>query len=110
MFLSFIISGLPFAISKMVAESNSRGEYSKNSQNSENFNNIACVYRHCRKCRALFRLTVFALAMKEEKAIYAIQMIAPSIFFVALGTAYKVLSRCFKYDTDRTFTSNRSDC
>ena len=29
MFLSFIISGLPFAISKMVAESNSRGEYSK---------------------------------------------------------------------------------
>ena len=31
----------------------------------------------------------FALAMKEEKAIYAIQMIAPSIFFVALGTAYK---------------------
>ena len=28
----------------------------------------------------------FALAMKEEKAIYAIQMIAPSIFFVALGT------------------------
>ena len=59
MFLSFIISGLPFAISKMVAESNSRGEYSKIPQNSENFNNIACVYRHCRKCRALFRLTVF---------------------------------------------------
>ena len=28
--------------------------------------------------------------MKEEKAIYAIKMIAPmSIFFVVLGTAYK---------------------
>ena len=64
MFLSFIISGLPFAISKMVAESNSRGEYS---QNSENFNNIACVYRHCRKCRALFRLTVFCTCNERRK-------------------------------------------
>ena len=51
MFLSFIISGLPFAISKMVAESNSRGEYSKTHRIVKNFNNIACVYRHCRKCR-----------------------------------------------------------
>ena len=29
MFLSFIISGLPFAISKLVAESSSRGEYAR---------------------------------------------------------------------------------
>ena len=78
MFLSFIISGLPFAISKMVAESNSRGEYSKTHR-------IVKISKILLVCIGI----VGSVAMKEEKAIYAIQMIAPSIFFVALGTAYK---------------------
>ena len=89
MFLSFIISGLPFAISKMVAESNSRGEYSK----THRIVKISTILLVCigivGSVALYFGSPFFALAMKEEKAIYAIQMIAPSIFFVALGTAYK---------------------
>ena len=89
MFLSFIISGLPFAISKMVAESNSRGEYGK----THRIVKISTILLVCigivGSVALYFGSPFFALAMKEEKAIYAIQMIAPSIFFVALGTAYK---------------------
>lgn len=73
----------------MVAESNSRGEYSK----THRIVKISTILLVCigivGSVALYFGSPFFALAMKEEKAIYAIQMIAPSIFFVALGTAYK---------------------
>ena len=72
MFLSFIISGLPFAISKMVAESNSRGEYSK----THRIVKISTILLVCigivGSVALYFGSPFFALAMKEEKAIYAI--------------------------------------
>lgn len=67
MFLSFIISGLPFAISKMVAESNSRGEYSKTHRIVKISKILLVCHRHCRKCRALFRLTVFCTCNERRK-------------------------------------------
>lgn len=89
MFLSFIISGLPFAISKMVAEANSRKEYGR----THKIVNISTTLLVCigifGSLALYFGADFFALAMKEEKAVYAIQMISPAIFFVALGTAYK---------------------
>ena len=73
MFLSFIISGLPFAISKMVAESNSRGEYSK----THRIVKISTILLVCigivGSVALYFGSPFFALAMKEEKAIYAIK-------------------------------------
>ena len=119
MFLSFIISGLPFAISKMVAESNSRGEYSK----THRIVKISTILLVCigivGSVALYFGSPFFALAMKEEKAIYAIQMIAPSIFFVALGTAYKsyyqgvstaILMIMYFYGRDKKYVkSEKSD-
>lgn len=89
MFLSFIISGLPFAISKLVAESNSRREYGR-THKIVRVSTILLIIIGLTGSLALYMgAPFFALAMKEEKAIYAIRMISPSIFFVALGTAYK---------------------
>lgn len=67
MFLSFIISGLPFAISKMVAESNSRGEYSKTHRIVKISTILLVCIGHCRKCRTLFRLTVFCTCNERRK-------------------------------------------
>lgn len=89
MFLSFIISGLPFAISKLVAESNSRREYGRTHKIVRVSAILLTIIGIAGSFALYFGASFFALAMKEEKAVYAIQMISPSIFFVALGTAYK---------------------
>lgn len=89
MFLSFIISGLPFAISKLVAESSSRGEYARMHKIVHISAVLLTVIGILGSIILYLSAPFFALAMKEEKAVYAIQMIAPAIFFVALGTAYK---------------------
>lgn len=89
MFLSFIISGLPFAISKLVAEANSRGETSREHKIVRVSTLLLICIGIAGSAALYFGARFFALAMKEEKAVYAIQMISPAIFFVALGTAYK---------------------
>ncbi|MBQ8300873.1 MAG: polysaccharide biosynthesis protein, partial [Clostridia bacterium] len=89
MFLSFIISGLPFAISKLVAESNSRKQYGKTHKTVKVSALLLTIIGIVGSLVLYIGAPFFALAMKEEKAVYAIQMISPSVFFVALGTAYK---------------------
>ncbi len=89
MFLSFIISGFPFAVSKTVAESTALGRYRR----ARKIVNLSAV------CLSLIGLSgsvllylsapYLAAAMKEEGAAMAIRVISPSVFFVALGTAYK---------------------
>lgn len=89
MFLAFIISGLPFAISKLVAEANSRQEYGRSYKTVHVSTMLLIIIGIAGSVALYFGAPFFAVAMKEEKAIYAIRMVAPSIFFVALGTAYK---------------------
>lgn len=89
MFLAFIISGLPFAISKLVAESASRGEGARIHKIVRVSTWLLVIVGAAGSAVLYLGAPFFALAMKEEKAIYAIQMISPSIFFVALGTAFK---------------------
>lgn len=89
MFLSFIISGLPFAVSKLVAESNSKKEYGRVHKIVSVSAILLTIIGVLGSAALYFGADFFALAMKEEKAVYAIRMISPSIFFVALGTAYK---------------------
>lgn len=89
MFLAFIISGLPFAISKMVAEANSKKEYAR-TRKIVSVSVVVLILIGAAGSAALYGgARFFALAMKEEKAVLAIKMISPAIFFVALGTAYK---------------------
>lgn len=89
MFLAFIISGLPFAISKLVAESNSLGEYNRTHKIVRISTILLIVIGLAGSIALYIGAPFFALAMKEEKAVYAIRMISPAIFFVALGTGYK---------------------
>lgn len=89
MFLAFIISGLPFAISKLAAEANSRGERYREHKIVTSSTMLLIIIGAIGSVVLYFAAPFFALAMKEEKAVYAIRMISPSIFFVALGTGYK---------------------
>lgn len=89
MFLAFIISGLPFAISKLSAEANSRGEKYREHKIVTSSTLLLIIIGAIGSVILYFAAPFFALAMKEEKAVYAIRMISPSIFFVALGTGYK---------------------
>ena len=89
MFLSFIISGLPFAISKLSAEAASRGQYLRERRIVSLSTWVLIVIGAVGSLILYFAAPFFALAMKEEKAVYAIRMISPSVFFVALGTGYK---------------------
>lgn len=89
MFLAFIISGLPFAISKLVAEATERKEEGRAHKIVAVSTWILIVIGIMGSAALYFGAEFFALAMKEEKAVWAIRVIAPSIFFVALGTSFK---------------------
>ncbi len=89
MLLSVVISGLPFALSKYISE-----EYAKN-----HIGNIRYAIRSSMiilsvlgAALSIFMYTFsdfFALSMKDPKAPFTTRMIAPSIFFVAIGAVYK---------------------
>lgn len=89
MFLTFVISGMPFAVQKSVAECKA----------NENLNRIRANVRLATivmiiigaLCSAIMYIGAefFALAMKEERAVAAIKAIAPSVFFVGCGAAVK---------------------
>ena len=89
MFLSFIISGFPFAVSKTVAQATATGRHSSARR-------VVAISTLCLSAAGLAgSLLLYLLApylagaMKEEGAELAIRIISPSVFFVALGTAYK---------------------
>ena len=89
MFLAFIISGLPFAVSKLCAEASSRGEALRERKIVSVSTWLLVIIGALGSVILYFAAPFLALAMKEEKAVYAIRMISPSVFFVALGTGYK---------------------
>lgn len=89
MFLSFIVSGLPFAVSKSVSEYSSKNEPHMVRQTVKISNTILCIAGLIGSLILYFGADFFALAMKEEKAVLAIKMISPSIFLVAAGTTIR---------------------
>lgn len=89
MLLSFIISGFPFAISKLVAENISKGDVKKTHAITSISAGMLSVIGMTGSIILYFGAPFFALAMKEEKAVFAIRAVAPAVFFVALGTPYK---------------------
>lgn len=89
MLLSFIISGMPLAVSKLIAEETALN-------NNSNVRKIMTVSTVLLGSLGIFGTVVlwffadfFAIAMKEPKAVFCLKVIAPSVFFVALGTVYK---------------------
>lgn len=89
MFLSFIISGLPFAASKLVSEYSSQGRSKMTRAVVRIASYILLILGIVGTLILFFGADFFALAMKEEKAMFAIRTVAPSVFFVAAGTAFK---------------------
>ena len=89
MFLSFIISGFPFAVSKTVAEAAALGKRSR-ARRIVNISTLCLSAVGLAGSLLLYFLAPYlAGAMKESGAELAIKIISPSVFFVALGTAYK---------------------
>lgn len=89
MFLSFIISGFPFAVSKAVAEAIAVKKPSR-AWRIVNISTLMLSILGLLGMTALYFLAPYlAAAMKESGAELAIKIISPSVFFVALGTAYK---------------------
>ncbi|MBR5270618.1 MAG: oligosaccharide flippase family protein, partial [Clostridia bacterium] len=89
LFLSFIISGLPFAISKLVSEYNEKKEHNMVSAVISVSTALLLFIGFLGTIILYFGADFFALAMKEPRSVFAIKMIAPSVFFVALGCVYK---------------------
>ncbi|MDD6214364.1 MAG: polysaccharide biosynthesis protein [Firmicutes bacterium] len=93
MLLSFIISGMPFAISKLIAELIAKEKYADIHLVMRISTAIMCILGFSGSVIMYFAADFFAYAMKDPKAVTAIQAISPAIFFVALGAAYK---SCFQ--------------
>lgn len=85
MFLSFVISGIPTAVSKNVAQLEEKEAYNITGVATS----ILLVIGALASAAIYIGADFFAAAMKELSAAQAIRIIAPSIFFVAAGAAYK---------------------
>ncbi len=89
MVLSFIISGIPLALSRFTAEEYALGNYSTVKRGIKVSTVILTVLGMAGSLILYFMAGFFAYSMKDPKAELAIKLISPSVFFVALGTVYK---------------------
>ena len=83
MFLAFVVSGVPVAVSKYAAQSDVRGAL----RMTDTATLFLCVIGALASAAMYIGAPFFALAMKEENAVAAIRLISPSVFLVAAGTA-----------------------
>ncbi|MDD6736134.1 MAG: polysaccharide biosynthesis protein [Clostridiales bacterium] len=89
MLLSFVISGLPFAISKYISEALTL-DRPGNIRFAVRFSMLLMsVFGLLLSAAMFFGADFFALAMKDPKAGPAVRAISPAIFFVAVGAVYK---------------------
>ena len=89
MLLSFVMSGVPFAVSKMSA-----AELAKDNPNGAKsivwYSSVILFIAGLLGSLVMwFGADFFALAMKEERAVWAIRAVAPSVLLVAVGDAVK---------------------
>lgn len=89
MFLSFIISGMPFAVQKLTAVAYAKNDAPRAKLTVVLASVMLAAAGTVGSLILWFGAEFFALAMKEERAVWAIRALAPSVLFVALGTAVK---------------------
>ncbi len=87
--LSFIISGFPLAISRLIAEEYALKNFKTVKKTVSISTVILCVMGLIGSIILYFFSDFFAYSMKDPKACTAIRIISPSVFFVAWGTVYK---------------------
>ncbi len=89
MLLSFITSGMPFAISKYISEELTK-KHPGNAGYAVKISTIIMILLGLLGTAIMyFGADFFALAMKDPKSPLAIKAISPAILFVALGAVYK---------------------
>lgn len=89
MFLTFVISGMPFAVQKSVAECEANKNLSGIRANVRSATVLLVIIGAVCSAAMYIGADFLALAMKEERAVWAIRAIAPSVFFVGCGAAVK---------------------
>lgn len=89
MFLSFVVAGTPFAVQKLTAAAHARKDAGRARETVFISTVILAVIGFIGSVILWLGADFFALAMKEERAGWAIRAIAPSIFLVACGAAVK---------------------
>lgn len=89
MFLSFVVSGIPFAVTKLSAEEIAKGNPQRAKTVVGYSTVLLCAIGFVGSVVMWFGADFFALAMKDAHAATAIRAIAPSVFLVALGAAAK---------------------
>lgn len=87
--LTFVISGLPLALSRLCAEEFALKNYTSLKKTVTVATVILCVLGLLGSAAMYIFADFFACAMKDPKAALAIKIIAPSVFFVAWGNVYK---------------------
>ena len=85
MFLALVVSGIPTAVSRSVAQSDERGAF----RITDTAEKALLVIGLAASAALYFGAPFFAFAMREERAVLAIRLISPSVLLVALGTGYK---------------------
>lgn len=89
MALSLAVSGIPFAVTKVVAGEKAKGNTQRAKGAVIRAVIILTIIGITVSFVMYFGAEFFALAMKEPKALWAIRAIAPSVAFVAVGAAFK---------------------
>lgn len=89
LFLSFVISGIPFTITKLVSEYSATGQGGKVKNVVKISTLMLCLLGVFGSVVLYAGADFFALAMKEDRATFAIRMLSPSVFFVAIACIYK---------------------
>lgn len=89
MFLTFVVSGLPFAVQKLTAAAHATGDAPR-ARTIVRLSNYILLIAGLSGSLALWSgADFFALAMKEPRAAWAMRAISPAVLLVALGTAVK---------------------
>ena len=87
--LTFITAGIPFAASRMIASEYAQKNYSSVNKAKKITLTILFVAGLLGSFVLFSFSDFFAYSMKDPKSSLAIKVIAPSVFFVALGNVYK---------------------
>lgn len=89
MALSLAVSGIPFAVTKVVAAEKAKGNEIRAKGAVMVSVTVLSVIGIIVSFALFFGAEFFAYAMKEPAATWAIRAIAPSVAFVAMGAAFK---------------------
>ena len=89
MFLTFVVSGLPFAVQKLTAAAHAVGDAPRARTVVRLSNCILLAMGLFGSLALWYGAEFFALAMKEPRAAWALRAISPAVLLVALGTAVK---------------------